>query len=269
MKKLFLYILSFCTVLPLFSQDRIFTRKEVIHGKVTDVEKDFVKYKKADNPDGPKYNVALKLVDSIQYANGVTDVFRRARPISPAKALRVSKYRNLGDNLFFGGYFVSDINEDIENMMKGNTVNGVYASYERFLLKQRIGLTLSGYAGIGKEAYGGSFSAMFYPLNSTRFRMGMGPEYILMKQDFTEPFYVGTDYAYVYRKYETTLSSMAFSTRLQYHWQPKVCILSDFSVGNTFSSSNRKKKVPDDWRRYNSDYDNMYIKFRIGIGYRF
>lgn len=59
-----------------FSQDTITNRsKEAIPAKVLEVTKTEVKYKKADNPDGPAFTMDKSDVLMIRYANGTRDLF--------------------------------------------------------------------------------------------------------------------------------------------------------------------------------------------------
>ncbi|MGZ3862442.1 MAG: hypothetical protein ACXVPN_03000 [Bacteroidia bacterium] len=60
-----------------FSQDTLFKRNgEVILGKVTEINKTDIKYKKNNNPDGPTYSIGIDDVTMIEYKNGSKDVFQ-------------------------------------------------------------------------------------------------------------------------------------------------------------------------------------------------
>jgi len=75
MQKALLFIGIFCSYLG-FSQDTIYTRSgSVIAAKVTEINQDEVKYKKAANPDGPTYVVNKNEIALIEYKNGTKDVF--------------------------------------------------------------------------------------------------------------------------------------------------------------------------------------------------
>ncbi|MGZ3867221.1 MAG: hypothetical protein ACXVC6_00950 [Bacteroidia bacterium] len=66
-------IFSFAT----FAQDTLFKRNgEVILGKVTEINKTDIKYKKNNNPDGPTYSIGIDDVTMIEYKNGSKDVFQ-------------------------------------------------------------------------------------------------------------------------------------------------------------------------------------------------
>lgn len=49
----------------------------LLNGKVVEITEQEVKYRKADNPDGPVYTVKIADVSRINYDNGASDVFDR------------------------------------------------------------------------------------------------------------------------------------------------------------------------------------------------
>ena len=83
MKHVFLSGLLLACTIALFSQD-IITKKngDEIKSKVTEVGESAIKYKKADNLDGPTYNINTSEVFMIKYENGKKDFFGASTPHS-------------------------------------------------------------------------------------------------------------------------------------------------------------------------------------------
>jgi hypothetical protein len=76
MKTIVLLFLTCVCGFGAFSQDTLYTKNgRVINAKVTEVNPDAIKYKKATNPDGPTYVISKSDVTLIQYQNGSKDVF--------------------------------------------------------------------------------------------------------------------------------------------------------------------------------------------------
>jgi hypothetical protein len=73
--KIILLLIAF-SISSIKGQDLI-TKKDgsVIKAKITEVNEDNIKYKKADNPDGPSYNISKENIFSVTYANGDTEKF--------------------------------------------------------------------------------------------------------------------------------------------------------------------------------------------------
>lgn len=77
MKALIVTSLLLVLSLSTFAQDTLFKRNgEVILGKVTEINKTDIKYKKNNNPDGPTYSIGIDDVTMIEYKNGTKDVFQ-------------------------------------------------------------------------------------------------------------------------------------------------------------------------------------------------
>lgn len=69
-------ILSVCG-LCCFANDVIVTRNlEKIEGKIIEVSKNEIKYKKASNPDGPTFVIETNEVGTIVYENGEIEVYK-------------------------------------------------------------------------------------------------------------------------------------------------------------------------------------------------
>ncbi len=72
----------------------------IIKAKVTEVNEESVKYKKADNPDGPLYSISKENITAINYANGDVEKMEAAK-----------KPKN-----------EDDVDEDGEEKPKGNPI---------------------------------------------------------------------------------------------------------------------------------------------------
>jgi len=67
-------------VLGIYAQDVIVHKDgKVVMGKVTEIDKENIHYKKAENPDGPTYKVPLSEVLSVRYENGTLDKFEAVK----------------------------------------------------------------------------------------------------------------------------------------------------------------------------------------------
>ena len=75
MKKLVLLFAAVCPLIAL-AQDKIITKKgETIAAKVLEISTDEVKYKKADNPQGPTYIAQKAELQAIEYENGGKEIY--------------------------------------------------------------------------------------------------------------------------------------------------------------------------------------------------
>lgn len=84
----------------LYAQDVIIkTDGSELKGKVTEVAADVIKYHRADNPEGPLYNLPKTEVFMVLYANGTRETFTQPRTETkqapPVAAPAVSKYDSL------------------------------------------------------------------------------------------------------------------------------------------------------------------------------
>jgi hypothetical protein len=87
MKKVIIICILMCLGLASYAQDVITLRSgDEIKGKVTEISPTEIRYKRADNPDGPTVVIAKKDVFAINYANGTREVINAgaAAPAAPA-----------------------------------------------------------------------------------------------------------------------------------------------------------------------------------------
>src|SRR6218665_3176204 len=83
--KLLLFCLCFfCAGMQ--AQDMIVKKDgSILKGKIMEVSEESVKYKKADNPDGPMYTISKENILSINYANGEVEKLDK-QPAKKAKS---------------------------------------------------------------------------------------------------------------------------------------------------------------------------------------
>ena len=132
----------------LFSQDTLYTREgNVINGKVTEITREEIKYKKASNPEGPSYVVSKSDIVLIHYKNGSKEIFQlqnnpASQLNSPANPSAVPfNAQNPNDDAYAAqnqGYGVSNV-----NVVLGGGGWGGWGGY------------LGGYGGYGCGGYGG------------------------------------------------------------------------------------------------------------------
>ena len=80
-KKLFTFLLTSLLACSAFAQDIIVHKDgKVVVGKITEIDADHIRYKRADNPDGPTYTMPMQDILSIQYENGKTERFVNGKP---------------------------------------------------------------------------------------------------------------------------------------------------------------------------------------------
>ncbi|MGJ7033519.1 hypothetical protein [Niabella hirudinis] len=271
-------------MLPAVAQDRIYSRKErrVIEARITEVDIEFIKYRKLHNPDGPVYKYPIKYVDSIVYANGTADYFstgRGHRPIGPEKAARQRAYEKLGPHTLIASGGVFDMaNTNLEYNAPANMRNRPSAvfqlSYERTVLNNRLGLDVAPFVGVNEGAYGLGLAMRFYPQNRGRVRLGMGPQYIFSSKNIVAYYRVAgandngsfpyTTGAYV--REQARFSSLAFSGKLTVNVNRILCLAANFSVGGALGGRASDDHHPDQWKL---ERDNVYYMAGLGAGIRF
>lgn len=76
MKRIFSIALLFCICVSVFADDIIITKQGVkIRVKIVEVSLTDIKYKKADNLEGPTYTMAKNDINTILYENDSVDIF--------------------------------------------------------------------------------------------------------------------------------------------------------------------------------------------------
>lgn len=83
MKQLFTILLMLLSAASLSAQDLIVKKDGTdVNAKILEINQDNVKYRRADNPEGPVYTVDKAEIILIRYANGENEVFNTA-PAAP------------------------------------------------------------------------------------------------------------------------------------------------------------------------------------------
>jgi len=78
-----LCILIFCLFFKAKSQDLIVKSDgTIIKSKIIEVTEDIIKYKKADNPNGPIYSVSKSFLTAINYENGTVEKFEEKSKVA-------------------------------------------------------------------------------------------------------------------------------------------------------------------------------------------
>ena len=81
MKQIIFIVLLWMSCTFIFAQDIIVTKQsEKIEAKITDVEQDFIKYKKFNYQEGPTYTIKKSEIVSIIYQNGDVETFAEQQP---------------------------------------------------------------------------------------------------------------------------------------------------------------------------------------------
>ena len=72
--------------IPSFAQDIVILKNGTsIDAKVLEVDDNYVRYKKFNNPDGPTYTAKKETISEIRYKNGSKEIFNQAKATSPDK----------------------------------------------------------------------------------------------------------------------------------------------------------------------------------------
>jgi hypothetical protein len=76
MKTTLAVLVSIFLGFSVYSQDTIYMKNgNILAGKVTEVTENQLKYKKAENPDGPMYSMNKYRIALVQYQNGYKETF--------------------------------------------------------------------------------------------------------------------------------------------------------------------------------------------------
>lgn len=116
-KLIVVFSLLFCFLTGV-AQDIIIKRDgSQLMGRVLEITETSVKYKKADNPDGPLYSISVDDVERINYENGNADVFVDENQTTPASIL-AGKTGNVSDTDLFKLYKLQDNPYKVPNRIR-------------------------------------------------------------------------------------------------------------------------------------------------------
>lgn len=136
-----LQLLFFCSVFlfaaaPASSaQDKIITRDaQTIEGKVVEVNPYDIKYRRADNPDGPMFVLEKSEIATIIYGNGSVEVFNEDEPEQPAEQDVPDRFRyrnEQGNGIKIGDPYDGGCWFDPENPQPFNVLGDEWAYGDR------------------------------------------------------------------------------------------------------------------------------------------
>lgn len=276
MRNYIVLLFLFITGLNLQAQDIIYSKKEgMLQAKVTEVIRGYVRYKRFDNPNGPNYSIAIRSIDSIVYENGTKDVFGfKGKRISKKILEEIEMYRELPNNALSGGMNLSKQIEELiffdDEDMTPST--GIFLNYERFFLKHKLGISISGFSSWNRTFYGWGIGAKYYPKHTGKTRIGFGPlvNFSVQNRDFyyysssSENWSPGFTY---YTK--ANITTLAFSFSINRNINRKVYLNGEAIFGGEVSEKVRKNNLPENLNSYSNEYGNPSMGLRLGIGYRF
>lgn len=76
-------ILVFASILSFKAQDMLVKSDgTIVKAKIIEIGEDVIKYKKADNPDGPVYSISTENLTSINYENGTVEKFGGSKKVA-------------------------------------------------------------------------------------------------------------------------------------------------------------------------------------------
>jgi hypothetical protein len=249
------------------AQDIIHFRHLEIRAKVVEINKAFIKYKKYDNPDGPTYSLPKNYADSIVYANGTIDKFRKERFHHEPTPYNKVKVDYKGQNFISTGLWIYDnFGTDINYQFTNPSILASYVCYETNIIKNRVGLAVTPFVGLNNNAYGGALAARFNLKWRGNFMIGVGPEYVLASQNVIQRYYDNDNGIYITRKYKTAASFLYFNVSMKLHLTPEICITHEVNLGGMVGNSNVHKNVPTSW---SSSSTGSFGGLKLGIAYRF
>lgn len=274
MNKFLLAIIALLLTGTVKGQDIIYTKREgTIPAKVVDVTPSLIRFKKAENINGPNYTIANRFVDSIVYENGTRDIFSiRGIKLSPKAQKEWDKFGNLPGNTVWAGLKL--MHYDLPNIILEDgedqpPVTAMYIGYERFFFRQKLSGAVSAFAGFNKEYYGFSLSAKFYPKSTGRGRIGLGPLLTHSFQDWQFSHYT-TDGSYGrFTSFsKSAVTSLAFNLSLLANINRNLVLSSDFYFGGLTGVKNIEKNFLSNYTSHHVSGEPV-LGFRFGLGYRF
>lgn len=280
MKKIVTIFITIITYNFAAAQDIIYTKNEgEIEAKIIDITRRFIRFKKHENLTGPNYTIANRHVDSIVYENGTKDIFsRRGSKLSQKKIDEIEKYKNTGDNLVTAGMGLSA--HTFPNIIFGSNdddytpIVASHILYERLFLKQRLGVAISPFIGWNRYSYGATAIAKFYPRNTGKIRVAIGPSftYNVQKMQHIMNIKGAGDFSNMRgARYtgRTAISSVAFNFSILSHITPKIFVLNDFHVGAISGIKILDNNLPANWKVSYNKTGDVILGAKIGVGYRF
>lgn len=257
------------------AQDLIYTKREgVLKAKVVEITHALIRFKKAEYIEGPNYTIANRYVDSIRYENGTRELFAFNGRRLPEKYLKeLEAFSALANNQVSTGFDLSAYN--FPGIFSFNNVDetpfaGWFIAYERLLLKQKIGISVSPFASWNRRYYGISATAQLYAKNKGRMRFGLGPTFNYSVQD--KVFSYRSDEnngSYMLMTTKAHITSLAMNLSIVRNIDRKVFVDCDIIAGGKLAEKPFKNNLPVQWTTSIKRRDGPMMGFRLGVGYRF
>lgn len=258
------------------AQDLIYTKKEgILKTKVIEITASLIRFKKAENIEGPNYTIANRYVDSIKYENGTRELFSfRGKRLSEKYIKEIEAFSTLPNNLVSTGFELSSYSLPgiFDSWRKDETpFAGWFISYERLFVKQKIGISLSPFASWNRRYYGVSATAQFYPKSRGRMRLGLGPMINYSVQDRVFYYYAtqGNTGNSMRMHTKAHITSLAMNISILGNISKRVFIDSDMFIGSIRKERAFSNNLPDYWKTEIRRNEEPMIGLRLGVGYRF
>ncbi|WP_114789589.1 hypothetical protein U0035_08615 [Niabella yanshanensis] len=276
MKKIITVLVLCLASYGLQAQDLIYTKREgVLKAKVIEITHALIRFKKAENIDGPNYTIANRYVDSIRYENGSKELFSFRGKRLPEKYIKeLEQFNALPNNLVSTGFelsahtipFISPSDRQDQTPFAA-----WYVAYERLIVQQRIGISMSPFAASNRRYYGASAAIQFYPKNKGRMRLGLGPVFNYSVQNRQFRYFQPVEYGGNRMRMETKthVTSLAVNLSILGNLNRRIFIDSDLFLGAKLKEKPFKHHLPDQWQTSLSSHPGPMMGFRLGVGYRF
>ncbi|MEP7168137.1 MAG: hypothetical protein ABI855_02080 [Bacteroidota bacterium] len=270
MKKNLILLVFILTAHCSWSQDVIIMRSgDEVNAKVTEVNDNSIKYKKADNPEGPSYSVPKTDVFMIKYVNGTKDVFSTEKQSeSPAntsaqnkipdkKSSSFIKYTNLTQLGFaFGvGAMPHTYGNNKTNIIRMSTINGI-----------KIGSYFSTGIGIGLDYY------FYHNQNSLSLPVYLDLRFNILGNQVTpviffnigNSFKTNTNDGYYYNNYNGLMFEPGFEVKIP---AGKIAVNFSFSYLMQQSSYSYTGSYYPYYSTASTNYPLKFISFKTGISF--
>ncbi|SDC35615.1 hypothetical protein [Niabella drilacis] len=271
-----------------FSQDSIFiSGQKTIAAKVYEVNRIFVKFLFPGNKSFRR--ISLSVVDSIKYGDGTTDKtvsnywqkrnaareYREHQRLLAREKMRQALINRKRRNSFIdpapnrfslGAQAMTTSLFLVKPLSPGADLSaalGMHATYERALVKNRIGIAVSGFRSWNKQAEGFQVAARYFFMNRPEFRIGAGPMFFcsntyfrtIKKRSWSSYYYTGLDGINKDTTIRTPATSIGGNLNIQVNFGKRFFMSNDLFAGVT----NYKK----------SSSEKALFMCRVGVGVRF
>jgi|GEM_PF-4734813 len=259
-----------------FSQDSIYiSGQKTIAAKVYQVNRIFVKILFPGNRSFRR--ISLSVVDSIKYGDGTTDKtvsnYWKRRNVAPEvreeqrliarekmrQALINRRRRNSfidpAPNRFsLGAQAMTTSLFLVKPLSPGADLSaalGMHATYERALVKNRIGIAASGFRSWNKKAEGVQIAARYFFMNRPEFRIGAGPMFFysntyfstIKKRGRNGYYYTGLNGINKDTTIRTPATSIGGNLNIQVNFGKRFFISNDLFAGVTNYKKSRSEKA--------------------------